>query len=85
MNDRLIAEIKARDIPPLYAQQNAKDPTIYLEIGLFGFPWRWFVSECSPEENSGDDIMFFGFVNGHFNEWGHSGFRKWRKLVARCW
>ncbi len=41
---------------------------IYLELSLFQFPWRWYVSECEIE--TGGDVLFFGFINGYFDEWG---------------
>ncbi len=69
MDNRLIAEIKKREIPPLYTQEDTTDPMIYLEISLFQFPWRWYVSECEIEESG--DVLFFGFVNGDFDEWGY--------------
>jgi hypothetical protein len=80
MDNRLIAEIKKRGIPPLYAQGEAADPTIYLELSLFQFPWRWYVSECELE--AGGDVLFFGFVNGDFNEWGY--FRLSEMGDTRC-
>ncbi len=61
MDNRLVAEIKKREIPRLYTQENTTDPMIYLEISLFQFPWRWYVSECEIEESG--DVLFFGFVN----------------------
>jgi len=69
MDNRLIAEIKKRGIPSLYTQEDTTDPMIYLEISLFQFPWRWYVSECEIEESG--DVLFFGFVNGDFDEWGY--------------
>ena len=69
MDNNLTAEIKRRGIPPLYAQENTADPTIYLEMSLLQFPWRWYVSECEIED--GGDVLFFGFINGDFNEWGY--------------
>ncbi len=69
MDNNLTAEIKRRGIPPLYAQEDAADPTIYLELSLFQFPWRWYVSECEIEDDG--DVLFFGFVNGDFDEWGY--------------
>jgi len=69
MDNRLIAEIKKREIPLLYTQEDTTDPMIYLEISLFQFPWRWYVSECEIEESG--DVLFFGFVNGDFDEWGY--------------
>jgi hypothetical protein len=81
MDNQLIAEIKKRGIPPLYAQEeNSADPTIYLELSLFQFPWRWYASECEIEE--GGDVLFFGFVNGDFGEWGY--FRLSELESTRC-
>ncbi len=80
MDNRLIAEIKKREIPPLYTQENTADPMIYLEISLLQFPWRWYVSECEIEESG--DVLFFGFVNGDFDEWGY--FRLSEMEDTRC-
>ena len=80
MDNKLTAEIKKRGIPSLYAQENAADPVIYLELSLFQFPWRWYVSECEIEDG-GRDVLFFGFVNGDFNEWGY--FRLSELEIAR--
>lgn len=68
MNDQLVAEIKKRGIPPLDSQEHSADPTIYLELGLSRFPWWWYASECEVEEDG--DVLFFGFVSGHPDEWG---------------
>lgn len=70
MGLRLIAEIKKRGIPALYAQETSADPIVYLEISLFAFPWRWFVTECELDP-SGCDVLFFGYVMGYENEWGY--------------
>ena len=69
MDKQLIAEIRKREIPLLYTQEDTTDPLIYLEISLLQFPWRWYVSECEIED--GGDVLFFGFVNGDFDEWGY--------------
>lgn len=70
MGLRLIAEIKRRGIPPLYAQENEADPTVYLEMSLFLFPWRWYITECEIEAGS-HEILFFGYVVGFEKEWGY--------------
>ncbi len=80
MDNRLIAEIKRRGIPPLYTQQDAPDPIIYLEMSLLQFHWRWYVSECEIGDDG--DILFFGFVNGDFGEWGY--FRLSEMEDTRC-
>ncbi len=70
MDNQLTAEIKQRGIPPLYTQENIPDPMIYLEINIFGFPWRWFVTECEIEIEA-RDVLFFGYVCGLEKEWGY--------------
>ncbi len=70
MDNRLTAEIKKRDIPLLYTQEDIADPIVYLEINLFQFPWRWFVTEAEIERD-GRDILFFGYVVGFEKEWGY--------------
>ena len=80
MDNRLIAEIKQRSIPPLYTQENVADPTIYLEMSLLQFHWRWYASECEIGDDG--DVLFFGFVNGDFGEWGY--FRLSELEDTRC-
>lgn len=80
MDSKLIAEINRRGIPPIYAQEETEDPIIYLELSLFGFHWRWFVSECEIEDTG--DVLFFGFVNGNVGEWGY--FRLSEMEDTRC-
>ncbi len=55
-------------LPPLYAQENNKDPTIYLKFFTPDSNWTWYVTEGSPE---GDDFIFFGYVIGLEAEWGY--------------
>jgi len=80
MDNKLIAEIKRRGIPPLYAQETAQDKMVYLEMSLAHFHWRWFVTEAYIEPDG--DILFFGFVSGDFGEWGY--FRLSELEDARC-
>jgi hypothetical protein len=65
----IIAEIKKRGIPMLDEQDDKEDPIVYLEMRLLNFWWRWFVTECKILNNG--DILFFGYVAGSFDEWGH--------------
>jgi hypothetical protein len=70
MDNKLVAEIKSRGIPALYTQEKVLDPMVYLEINIFGFPWRWFVTECELEPEA-YDVLFFGYVCGLEKEWGY--------------
>ncbi len=53
-----------------HAQENVADPTIYLEMSLLQFHWRWYVSECEIEAEA-RDMLFFGYVCGFEKEWGY--------------
>ena len=81
MDNQLTAEIKRRGIPPLYSQEDASDPTVYLEINLLQLPWRWFVTECDIEDGE-RDVMFYGYVVGFAKEWGY--FRLSELEDTRC-
>ncbi len=80
MDNKLIAEIKQRGIPLLYTQENVADPIVHLELSLFQLPWRGYVTEAQIEASG--DVLFFGFVNGDFNEWGY--FRLSELEDTRC-
>jgi hypothetical protein len=70
MTTGLTEEIRRRGIPPLYAQENATDPVVYLEMSVPVCGWRWFVTECEIQHAAGD-ILFFGYVRGFVDEWGY--------------
>lgn len=54
----------------LSEQEMVDDPVVYLELSLFDFPWRWYVSECEIELDV-RDVLFFGYVCGTEREWGY--------------
>ena len=54
-------------LPPLRSQEGTRDPIVYLRF-FSGSSWVWYVTEGSPED---DDFIFFGFVIGLEEEWGH--------------
>ena len=70
MENKLTAEIKRREIPALYTQENNADPIVYLEMHFSDLPWRWFVTECEIEHEA-RDILFYGYVCGFEKEWGY--------------
>ncbi|MDQ3817616.1 MAG: DUF2958 domain-containing protein [Acidobacteriota bacterium] len=63
----LPAEVR-RTLPKLYAQEGQKDPTVYVKYFTPDSNWTWYATEGEPE---GDDFRFFGYVIGHFREWGY--------------
>lgn len=68
----LTDELRAQ-LPALYAQENEKDPMVYLKLFTPWAGWTWFITEGSQEE---DDFIFFGFVIGQEKEWGYTSLRE---------
>ncbi len=60
-------EVKST-LPPLYSQENVKDPVIQVKFFCPWNQWTWFATEG---EQQGDDFIFFGYVIGHEREWGY--------------
>src|SRR5262245_46104044 len=60
-------DLRAR-LPPLLSQEAADEPTVYARYFLPGSRWAWYVLEGEPEEG---DFLFFGFVSGLADEFGH--------------
>ena len=63
----LTAELRAQ-LPPLYAQDGAKDHMVYAKFFTPDANWTWFVIEGEPDV---DDFRFFGYVIGLEEEWGY--------------
>src|SRR5258706_6756825 len=61
----LSEELRSR-LPPLYSQENLKDPIVHIKF--FCGSWTWYATEGSPE---GNDFIFFGHVIGFEKEWGY--------------
>jgi hypothetical protein len=55
-------------VPPLHSQEGIADPVVHLKFFTRDANWTWYVTEGSPED---DDFIFFGFVVGFEEEWGH--------------
>jgi len=54
-----------KKIPPLYAQQNIKDPIVYAKYFMPGSHWTWYVLEFDGKDT------FFGYVDGDYQELGY--------------
>ncbi len=63
----LTPELRA-GLPKLYAQEKNKDPIVHVKFFTPDSSWTWFVTEGQAQE---DDFIFFGYVIGHFKEWGY--------------
>jgi hypothetical protein len=55
-------------LPPLRSQDANKDPIVYIKFFTPDSNWTWYVTEGQEEE---DDFIFFGYVIGFEEEWGH--------------
>ena len=61
-------------LPPLYSQENVKDPMVQVKFFSPYSGYTLYVTEASPK---GDDILFFGWVEGTaFPELGYSSFKE---------
>ena len=60
-------DLKAK-MPPLYSQEEAKDPMVYAKWFTPWSGWTWFATEG---EQQGEDFICFGYVVGHEKEWGY--------------
>ena len=65
---KLLTQELRRRLPPLYSQENTKDPTVHAKFFTPDSNWTWFATEGSEEEG---DVRFFGYVIGFEEEWGY--------------
>lgn len=61
-------DIELINIPDIYETENTQHKEIKLKFFYPGTNWKWLVVEAKEEE---DDILFFGYVCGLYNEWGY--------------
>lgn len=65
---QLLTDELRENLPPLYAQEKEKDPTVYAKFFTPDSNWTWYVTE--GEQQNGD-FIFFGYVIGQEREWGY--------------
>ncbi len=65
---KLLTQELRRRLPPLYAQENTKDPTVHCKFFTPDSSWTWLATEGSEEDG---DFRFFGYVIGLEEEWGY--------------
>lgn len=64
-----ISEEEIKSMPYITETENIVDKPIYMKFFLPGTDWRWYVVEGEAESNG--DVLFFGFVQGIYDEWGY--------------
>jgi hypothetical protein len=55
-------------LPKLYAQEQTKDPIVYVKLFCPWNQWTWFATEGEQQDG---DFIFFGYVIGQEREWGY--------------
>ncbi len=65
---KLLTQELRRRLPPLYSQENTKDPTVHCKFFTPDSSWTWLATEGSEDEG---DFRFFGYVIGLEEEWGY--------------
>lgn len=60
-------------IPPLYSQENEKDPKVYMKFFMGG--WTWYAMEFDGKD------MFFGLVKSPIMPEGELGYFSLRELM----
>lgn len=73
----LLPDELRKALPPLYAQQDTTNPTIYAKFFTPDSSWTWFAAEGETE---GDDFIFFGYVVGFECEWGYFSLNELRSV-----
>ena len=65
---RLLTDEQAENLPQLYSTENIPTKNKIVKIKFFtpDSNWSWYVVEYDKYEK-----IFFGFVHGHYPEWGY--------------
>jgi hypothetical protein len=61
-------------IPPLYATEKQKDPTVYCRFFTPDAQWTWYVTEFDGKDT------FFGLVDGLYAELGYFRLSELQKI-----
>jgi hypothetical protein len=62
---KLITEELRKALPPLYSQEDEKDPMVVCKFFLPITKWTWYATEFDGKDT------FFGFVSGEYPELGY--------------
>lgn len=61
----LLTKALRKQLPPLYATENEKDPMVICKLFFPASHWTWYAIEFDGQD------LFFGFVDGDFPELGY--------------
>lgn len=62
---KLITKELKKTIPPLYAQENLKEPIVHVKLFTPWTYWTWYILEMDEEG------LCYGLVDGHEKELGY--------------
>lgn len=71
---KLITKALEKQIPPLYSQENVKDPLCVVKFFCPWNNWTWYGIEWDGSN------IFFGYVSGHENELGYFSLKELMEL-----
>ena len=85
---KLLTEELKKQLPPLYSQQNEKDPLVVCKFFHLLSPMTWYAIEGSPVDADGYfdtdqekvDFLFFGWVHSDFPEMGYFSLSEMEKI-----
>jgi hypothetical protein len=66
---KLLTKEIIKKLPPLYSQENKKDPRVICKFFDPTSQWTWYVIEGQKQEDG--DWLFFGYVIGVVAELGY--------------
>lgn len=61
----LLTKENRKQLPKLRGQEKTDNPIVYVKFFCPWNNWTWYATEFDGEDT------FFGFVRGHFDEWGY--------------
>jgi hypothetical protein len=71
---KLLTKELIKKLPPLYTNENVKDPMIIAKFFALGSAWTWFAMEFDGED------IFFGMVHGFEKELGYFSLKELESL-----
>jgi hypothetical protein len=74
---KLLPDRIRTQLPPLYSQENNKDPIIFLKLFTPHSNHTWYITEGLAED---DDFILFGFCFAFEGEWGYTSLRELESL-----
>lgn len=73
----LIPKEILKTIPPLYATEEQKNPTVQVKLFTPDSNWTWYILEYDPEQK-----LLFGLVDGHEQELGYFSLTELEELTG---